>query len=103
MNCPNGDCENEATKWCDGCDQTLCVACYVLHNKDLDGDVEAGFVVISGANMAVIGSFAGELNDPVTILCYMDAKEVAAQAMMDGNNDVAVYRVGPVGEVGDEE
>ena len=102
MNCPNGDCENEATKWCDGCDQTLCVACYVLHNKDLDGDVEAGFVVISGANMAIIERVTGSL-ETKAIFCYMDAKEVAAQAMMDGDNDVGVYRVGPVGEVGDEE
>ena len=104
MNCPNGDCKNEATKLCDGCDQTLCVACYVLHNRDLDGEGEAGFVVINTANMAVIGSFAGSLDDPVTIFCYMDAKEVAAQARMDGDNDeIYVYRVGPVGELGDEE
>ncbi len=92
--CPNGDCENKATIWCDGCDMTLCRACHILHNEDLDGDSEAGFVVIDTMNMATINS---------ECLSIMGARELAAQARMeDGNNEIYVYRVGPVGEVGDE-
>lgn len=92
-----GNCnEQEATRFCDGCDFNVCEECYILHNNDLDGQEPQGFVVVNVSNTYLIAR-DNDPDGPVVFDNIQDARECAAEARaLDGAVDIYVYRVGPV-------